>query len=720
MNSTIFSTLGTLGGSLTGSSVSMLLLLAKATLILLVALGITLTMQRASAGARHLVWLVTLAALLLVPGLTAWAPIPIRVLPPAPKAVSNAKSPNAASAVPAANTVDLVNKNEKLSVNAPIASTVDASPVGVISGIAASPVLSVLSIIFLVWAAVLLVIAASLGYATLMVHRIVNRARPLDSADWLSPLFEVSDRLALDEPPRLLRSEDAKMPFACGVFRATIVLPAECDSWSLDRRRAVLLHELAHVRRHDLIGHTLSRLACAVYWFHPLVWTAAKQLRSESERACDDLALACGARAADYAEHLLDIVTSVRRDATPSVALAMARRKEFEGRMLAILDPELRHSSPSRKQSAALIGSLALISIVVGAAAPAPRAHPEHVMNPVNTAQGIELLNSRKSDTKGYPDSREIIGGSKTHQKTETVFNQNTQTVMTQNTQTVTSTHMNPLEQNFAKVVEEALKQGTSAASNALIQLAQGGSKAGKDSDERPALLARVLASDTSASLRRIAAWGLAEYADNQIAAEALANALRHDSNPTVREMAAWALAEGNHRSVAVDALSAAVRGDANTEVRATAAWALGSVGDRSSADALAAALSDASPEVRKRAAWALGSSDLRQAPPKLIAMLNDKDPEVRELVAWALYEIEDPAAIPALEAALAREPDKEIQINYIRALASTGEKSVDALKGLLESKDPEIRSIAVRALAGGNATGPWPHPWPEPRPFPN
>jgi beta-lactamase regulating signal transducer with metallopeptidase domain/HEAT repeat protein len=720
MNSTIFSMLGTLGGSLTGSSVSTLLLLAKATLILLVALGITLTMQRASAGARHLVWLVTLAALLLVPGLTAWAPIPIRVLPPASKAVSNAKSPNVASPLPAANTVDLVNKSEKLSIDTPIASTIDASPAAVIGGkIAASPVLSVLSIIFLVWAAVLLVIAASLGYATLMVHRIVNRARPLDSSDWLSPLFEVSDRLALEEPPRLLRSEDAKMPFACGVFRATIVLPAECDSWSLDRRRAVLLHELAHVRRHDLIGHTLSRLACAVYWFHPLVWTAAKQLRSESERACDDLALACGARATDYAEHLLDIVTSVRRDATPSVALAMARRKEFEGRMLAILDPELRHSSPSRKQSAGLIGSLALISIVVGAAAPLPRSHPEHVLNPVNTAQGIELLNSRKSDTKGYPDSREIIGGSKTH--VNTVMSQNTQTVMSQNTQTVTSTHMSPLEQNFAKVVEQAVKQGTSAASNALIQLAQGGSKAaGKDSDERPALLARILATDTSASLRRIAAWGLAEYADNQIAAEALAKALAHDSNPTVREMAAWALAEGNHRSVAVEALSAAVRGDANTEVRATAAWALGSVGDRSSADALSVALSDASPEVRKRAAWALGNSDLKQAPPKLIAMLNDKDAEVRELVAWALYEIEDPAAIPALESALAREPDKEIQINYIRALAATGEKSVDALKGLLESKDPEIRSIAVRALAGGNATGPWPHPWPEPRPFPN
>ena len=711
MVSTIFSGLG----GLTGSSISMVILLAKATLILLVALGITLSMQRASAGARHLVWLVTLAALLLVPALTAWAPIPIRVLP--------AKVKSESAVAPSPSPLILTNRAGKIDkvgvLTAPVTTgneTVPSSSFG--NALARSAVLSGLSIVFLIWAAVLVMIAVSLGFATLAVRRIVNRAQPLDSQDWLAPLWEVSDRLALDEPPRLLRSGDAKMPFACGVFNATIVLPAECDSWSLDRRRAVLLHELAHVRRHDLVGHTLGRLACAVYWFHPLVWTAAKQLRSESERACDDLALACGARATDYAEHLLDIVTSVRRDSTPSVALAMARRKEFEGRMLAILDPELRHSSPSRRQSAALIGSLALISIVVGAAAPSPRI-PVHTAPPVTSAQGIELLNSQKPDMKGYPDSREIIGGSKTHQKTETVTNQSAQTAVSM--QTAITTQTNRVEDRFAKVVETVIQQGTSAASKALAQvLTQGGGKAGKDSDERPVLLARILATDTSASLRRIAAWGLSEYADKQVAADALANALRHDDDPTVREMAAWSLAEGRHGSTAVEALSAALKGDANTQVRATSAWALGNVGDRSSADALAAGLNDASPDVRKRAAWALGNTDLKQAPPKLIAMLGDKNPEVRELAAWALYEIEDPASIPALEAALAREPDKELQIAYIRALAAVGEKSVDALKGLLESKDPEIRSIAVRALAGGNSTGPWPRPWPEPRPFPN
>jgi beta-lactamase regulating signal transducer with metallopeptidase domain/HEAT repeat protein len=714
MNSTLLSGMLSV---ITGPSVSMVMLLLKATLILLVAMGITFGMQRTSAGARHLVWLVTLAALLLVPGLTAWAPISLPVLPAkavvASSAPSTAPSSEPAQARLAPEPIATPTTAERIPTNAS-----SASPVAIGDEISSSPLLSGLSVIFLVWALVVVAIASSLGYAAAMVRRIVNRARPLDSEDWLTPLWEVSDRLALEEPPRLLRSEDAKMPFACGVFNPTIVLPAECDTWSLDRRRAVLLHELAHVRRHDLVGHTLGRLACAVYWFHPLVWTAAKQLRSESERACDDLALACGARATDYAEHLLDIVTSVRHDATPSVALAMARRKEFEGRMLAILDPELRHVSPSRRQSAALIASLALISVIVGAAAPAPRAPVESSESgspqPV-AAPRVDLASERTQvDAKGYPDPREIVTRSNTQTMTSTTTSQRQRTITSQS---------DPIAGALGDVVAAAATAGVNAGlgvtRSTIMSLLGGKQTAGKDSDERPVLLARILTNDTSASLRRIAAWGLNEYAGNQAATEALANAVRHDRDASVREMAAWSLADAEHSQTAIDALVAAMRGDASTEVRSTAAWALGNIGDRSAAGALAAALSDASVEVRKRAAWALGNSDLKQAPPQLLSLLSDKDAEMRELAAWALYEIEDPASIAPLEAALAREQNKELQISYIRALAAVGEKSVDALKSLLESKDPEIRTIAVRALAGGHATGPWPRPWPEPRPYP-
>jgi HEAT repeat protein len=122
---------------------------------------------------------------------------------------------------------------------------------------------------------------------------------------------------------------------------------------------------------------------------------------------------------------------------------------------------------------------------------------------------------------------------------------------------------------------------------------------------------------------------------------------------------------------------------------------------------------------VRMRAIWALGSVEPKSAPPALIAALKDSNPRVRELAAWALYSIQDPAAVPALNAALKSETSQNLQLDYIRALGALGEKSVDAVRELLLSSDPRIKSMAVRALAGGNGAGPWPWPWPEPRPYP-
>ena len=183
--------------------------------------------------------------------------------------------------------------------------------------------------------------------------------------------------------------------------------------------------------------------------------------------------------------------------------------------------------------------------------------------------------------------------------------------------------------------------------------------------------------------------------------------------------MAAWALGDGDDNDLAVSALSNAIRSDANQKVRETAVWALGNIGNHDSYDALVAVLNDKSRSIRMRAAWAIGNIEPREAPKALIAMLRDPDPEVRELTAWALYQIEDPATVQPLNDALRAESNKELQLAYIRALAAMGEKSVDAIRGLLTSSDPKIKSMAVHALAGGNAAGPWPWPWPEPRPYP-
>jgi hypothetical protein len=465
------------------------------------------------------------------------------------------------------------------------------------------------------------------------------------------------------------------------------------------------------------------------------VWTAAKRLRSESERACDDLALTCGARASDYAEHLLDIVTGVRHHATPAVALAMARRKEFEGRMLAILDPELRRGAPSRRQTAGLVGGLAVLSLVVGAAVPVARAAD----GPVNAGLAARADTTRAAtDTPSFLDeemaqSVRTVERKQMREQTRELAREQTVTRVVQRTDSARyrsdlSTAIGAVAESAAgaaagKAVGEIAGKAATAAISATIpaieaMLKAPNAKQGR-SDDRPQLLANVLKSDTSASLRRVAAWGLAQFANGDIAATALAGAVRDDKDASVREMAAWALGDARRSSTVTDALSAALRRDPSPRVRASAAWALGNIGDDKAVEALVAALSDSSRGVRMRAAWAIGSLEPKQAPKPLVALLTDKEPEVRQLAAWALFNIQDPDAVSALDAAMQKETDRETQRAIIRALASTGEKSVDAIKKLIDSKDPQVREAAIRALAGGGSSGPWPWPWPEPRPFP-
>ena len=717
-------------GETMSAGLSILVILAKATLVLVAALGVTRALERSSAVARHLVWFVALASILLIPALASWGPLRLEILPADVTSdlqvgTTPVREPVVAPAIVAPSRTSTSPIDPK--VEATVSTVRDiVSPKTSWYGILRNPVL-----LFWLWASVAVLFAVWLGWGAFMVHRIVRRSRPLETPEWRNPLFEVADRLGLEEAPRLVRSDDAKMPFACGLLQPTIVLPAESDGWTLDRRRAVLLHELAHVRRRDLVGHTVGRFACALYWFHPLVWTAAKRLRSESERACDDLALTCGARASDYAEHLLDIVTGVRHHATPAVALAMARRKEFEGRMLAILDPELHRNGPTRKQTIGLVGALAVMSLLVGAVVPVAEADEPETR--AASASRDPAESSPTADSNQFTD-REIGKAVQTVERKALSEKSSTRvdtahprrldlgTIVGGAVGSVLGKDVGDMAgaATSAAVAAEAKRSSTLSAS-AIEQLTatiNAPEQQGR-SDERPALLANVLKTDTSAALRRVAAWGLQNFADKDVAAEALATAVTRDRDASVREMAAWSLANAEGRTTVVTALSTALRRDADPKVRATAAWALGNVGEDDAAEALGAALSDTSRGVRMRAAWALGNVHPKTAPAPLVNLLSDSEAEVRQLAAWALYNIEDPATIPALSAAMKKEKDKDTQRAFIRAIAAMGDQSVEAIKALIDSNDPEVRATAIRALAGGGASGPWPHPWPQPRPFP-
>lgn len=257
-------------GSVSTPLESTLLLVLKATTILLLAVAIAAGLRRASAGTRHLIWLVAIGAVLVLPALAGWTPIDLRILPAA------------ASASPVATTLDAAIDPPPVTAAREADETLESQTVGTVAAPARGTP-SLATMLFAIWAAVCLLLLGRLIHGTVAVRRIVSRSRPLADEDWQSRLYDVADRLGVVETPRVLRSDEIRVPFAAGIVRATIVLPAECDDWTPGQRDAVLIHELGHVRRRDLLGHTLGRLACALYWFHPLVWTAARRLRDASE-----------------------------------------------------------------------------------------------------------------------------------------------------------------------------------------------------------------------------------------------------------------------------------------------------------------------------------------------------------------------------------------------------------------------------------------------------
>ena len=165
---------------------------------------------------------------------------------------------------------------------------------------------------------------------------ICRRSEPPE-ADWALLLQAACDRLRLRRPVRLLQSVDNPMPLTWGWWRPVILMPAEAANWPSERRRIVLLHELAHAKRWDCLTQAVARLVCALYWINPQVWLAARRMCIERERACDDLVLTSGCRPSEYATHLVDIARTFRR-APQYSGIAIARSPQLQGRIAAIVD----------------------------------------------------------------------------------------------------------------------------------------------------------------------------------------------------------------------------------------------------------------------------------------------------------------------------------------------------------------------------------------------
>jgi beta-lactamase regulating signal transducer with metallopeptidase domain len=188
-------------------------------------------------------------------------------------------------------------------------------------------------------------------------RRLRRQGHPVDDERVVQAFERARRRAEISRPVRLRRHERMHVPVAVGLRHPVILLPVRAADWPAQRLERVLVHELAHVRRHDNLTHLFARIACAIYWFHPLVWLVARQLKLEREQAADDVVVASGSPSSTYAEDLLTLARAQPRSYLIA-AVTPASGGSVSKRIAALVDPR-RDRRPSTRRSLAATAAMA-------------------------------------------------------------------------------------------------------------------------------------------------------------------------------------------------------------------------------------------------------------------------------------------------------------------------------------------------------------------------
>ena len=694
----------------------------KATLILAMAAAASFSLRRKSAALRHMVWTLALCSVLALPLLSLALPkwqLPIVRLastaPPQPaiEAAMDAApiAPTRRPALPGRKTTT-AGAPVQIESTAAVPTTSTTSTTTSVSWIEA---VSWQQALLAVWLAGAIVVLSRLAIGLAAVRWLSRRTPLITDAPWLPMAQALAVDMGVHRRLRFLRSRRASMPVAAGIFRPSVIMPADADQWSDSRLRIVLLHELAHVKRRDCLTHLLAQAACAFYWFNPLAWMAAKRARAERERACDDLVLASGTRGSDYADQLLDMARGLGSDGFAGLltgaTLAMAHKSQLEGRLIAILDPRLPRAGVSRARAAAAIAVCACAVAPLGALQPWTSS-----LNPSAAITGTAVIPqaanapmvSDETPRVAPADARAAaeapVLAAPSPQPSPAPAPQPSPSWRLPEPTPILNDVLGPIAQvavdaitaNVAGNLEWAIdKAGQDAKPGKTGEPKPGTREGARQTDPRMVEALTAALKDSDKEVRETAMHALVQLRDPSVF-EPLTQALK-DSSSDVREQAAFGLGQLRDKR-AIEPLVSMLK-DVDAEVRQQVVFALGQLRDRAAVPGLVVALKDAAPDVREQAAFALGQIRDGAAVDGLAVALKDENPGVREQAVFALSQIRDPRAVSPLISAL-KDTNAEVRQNAAFALGQLRDRTaVEALIIALKDTDAEVREQIVFAL---------------------
>ena len=198
---------------------------------------------------------------------------------------------------------------ERHAVVAPLETAAVSTAIQVGHGLTAgTAVANYLPLLVWAWFAGVLALSVRSMGGWMVAQRLARRHTFPAERAWQVKFGGLVKRLSISRPVRLVISTYAQVPAVVGWMRPVVLVPATAfTGLSAEQIEALLAHELAHVRRHDYLVNLLQTAAETLLFYHPGVWWVSRQMRSERENCCDDLAVEVCGSALTYAKALTEM-----------------------------------------------------------------------------------------------------------------------------------------------------------------------------------------------------------------------------------------------------------------------------------------------------------------------------------------------------------------------------------------------------------------------------
>jgi beta-lactamase regulating signal transducer with metallopeptidase domain len=266
-----------------------------------------------------------------------------------------------------------------------------------------------------IWAIGVALLSLRLLASLFFIERLKRRFSPPAPTEWQERLKALAQRLAIHRPVMLAVSQRVGIPSTIGVFRAFVILPVSIfTKMSPEQIEVVLVHELAHVARHDYLVNLLQSVLETVLFYHPAVWWVSHMARVEREHCCDDVVVRVVGGRAMYAQTLTQLE---ERRAAPSLSL-LATGGPLMNRIRRIMGLSSAPLRPSAVVAAAvlLLGTIVLLGSAMQARASASDQKPtqksqlkSHKKRPLKKVVVVRKEHKTTGTTQAGPAARIML-----------------------------------------------------------------------------------------------------------------------------------------------------------------------------------------------------------------------------------------------------------------------------------------------------------------------